>query len=203
MTRQTDLQTFIAGIDQSFPVAGQDNDSQTFRDNFRNIKTSLSSSTDWLNYLDTNTAKLNSVNDFQNNEIQNATFRNNAGKVSDHGTLAVIDASLHAINSQAGDFHTVVLGQYVTTATFYVSNWPDSGLYRNMRVSVTPTTSTTATIHFSDVNGGNIWTDSLSRTALPYVSTSTATIVWDVFSTNAGQDTYVKFIGSFLIDAAP
>ena len=31
----------ILGIDQTFPVAGQDNDSQGFRDNFSNIKTSL------------------------------------------------------------------------------------------------------------------------------------------------------------------
>ena len=33
--------TEINAIDQTYPVAGQDNDSQGFRDNFSNIKTSL------------------------------------------------------------------------------------------------------------------------------------------------------------------
>ncbi len=31
-----------AAINENFPVAGQDNDTQTFRDNFDSIKTALS-----------------------------------------------------------------------------------------------------------------------------------------------------------------
>jgi len=38
----TPLNAKIALIDQTYPVAGQDNDSQGFRDNFNNVKDSLS-----------------------------------------------------------------------------------------------------------------------------------------------------------------
>ena len=46
----------ILGIDQTFPIAGQDNDSQGFRDNFNIIRTQLSNVAADLTSLDTNAA---------------------------------------------------------------------------------------------------------------------------------------------------
>ena len=66
--------TEINAIDQTYPVAGQDNDSQGFRDNFSNIKTSLTKVKADLDALDTNTAKLNVSNDFNGNQISEADF---------------------------------------------------------------------------------------------------------------------------------
>ena len=61
--------TEINAIDQTYPVAGQDNDSQGFRDNFSNIKTSLTKVKAVLDALDTNTAKLNVSNAFNGNQL--------------------------------------------------------------------------------------------------------------------------------------
>jgi hypothetical protein len=58
-------------IDGAFPIAGQDNNSQGFRDNFTNIKTGLNTAKSEITDLQTNTAKLNANNDFNGN-VNNA-----------------------------------------------------------------------------------------------------------------------------------
>jgi hypothetical protein len=64
-----------ASINENFPVAGQDNDTQVFRDNFDTIKNSLATAKNEVSDLLENTARIDSDNDFQNNRIVNATFR--------------------------------------------------------------------------------------------------------------------------------
>jgi hypothetical protein len=61
-------------IDAEYPVAGQDNDSQGFRDNFSVIKTGLTTAATEITELQNNTAKLNENNDFNGNNIQEANF---------------------------------------------------------------------------------------------------------------------------------
>ena len=59
-------------INGDFPIAGQDNNSQGFRDNFTNIKTGLNTAKSEITALQTNTSKLNASNDFNGNIIENA-----------------------------------------------------------------------------------------------------------------------------------
>lgn len=63
-------------VDDSFPVAGQDNDSQGFRDNFATIRTSLASAKSEISDLQEDSAKLNVNNNFNATEISNAKLRN-------------------------------------------------------------------------------------------------------------------------------
>jgi hypothetical protein len=65
-----------ASVDESFPVAGQDNDSQGFRDNFSTIKSSLASAKSEITDLQEDAAKLNINNNFNATEISNAKLRN-------------------------------------------------------------------------------------------------------------------------------
>ena len=51
-------------IDATFPVAGQDNDSQGFRNNFNTIKNNFTAAKNEIEDLQTNTAKLNTSNNF-------------------------------------------------------------------------------------------------------------------------------------------
>ena len=51
-----------ATIDGTYPVAGQDNDSQGFRDNFTIIKTGLATATSEITTLQTTSAVLNAAN---------------------------------------------------------------------------------------------------------------------------------------------
>jgi hypothetical protein len=63
-----------AGINENFPVAGQDNDTKVFRDNFATIKTGLRNANEEITALQDNTAKTNASNDFQLNIVQQAVL---------------------------------------------------------------------------------------------------------------------------------
>ena len=64
-------------IEPNFPVAGQDNDTQTFRDNFSSIRDNFQAAQDEITDLENNTAKTNADNDFQKHTIEKAVMRNN------------------------------------------------------------------------------------------------------------------------------
>lgn len=75
-------------INENFPVAGQDNDTQVFRDNFDTIKTSLRSAQTEITDLQDFTAKLNEDNDFNNSLISNAVLQNNTDRLVNGGSIA-------------------------------------------------------------------------------------------------------------------
>lgn len=75
-------------INENFPVAGQDNDTQIFRDNFDTIKTSLASAKSEITALQDNSAKLNETNDFELNVVSRALLQNNRTQKFDAGTVS-------------------------------------------------------------------------------------------------------------------
>jgi hypothetical protein len=76
-------------INENFPVAGQDNDTQTFRDNFDTIKTNFRSAQEEVTDLQLYTAKTNGDNDFNNNEISKTVLRNTMFKKFDGGIITL------------------------------------------------------------------------------------------------------------------
>lgn len=77
----------FASINENFPVAGQDNDTQTFRDNFSVIKQNFREAKDEITDLQENTARLDSDNDYQGSKITRAVFLNNRDAVLNAGVL--------------------------------------------------------------------------------------------------------------------
>jgi hypothetical protein len=71
-----------SNIDEAYPVAGQDNDTQGFRDNFNAIKLALSTAASEVTALQNNTAGLecssiDGGSNFNENIISNATLKDN------------------------------------------------------------------------------------------------------------------------------
>lgn len=125
-------------IDGSYPVAGQDNNSQGFRDNFTNTKTNFQY------------AK-NEINDLQNKALLKAaltggTLDNNmndnliyAAKVQDFSFTRVAQTTTSGtvtLNYASGHYQTVTPTASITLA---FSNWPASGSYGYVRLQVTIT----------------------------------------------------------------
>jgi len=65
------------GINENFPVAGQDNDTQVFRDNFDTIKNSLRTAQTEISDLQDNTARTDQDSDYNLNRITRAITLNN------------------------------------------------------------------------------------------------------------------------------
>lgn len=75
-------------INENFPVPGEDNDTQVFRDNFDTIKNSLRLAQEEVTDLQNNAARLNESNNFGNNNLSGAVFVNNMDKKFDGGIIS-------------------------------------------------------------------------------------------------------------------
>jgi hypothetical protein len=91
MTRKTASEINFLSINENFPVAGEDNDTQSFRDNFDTIKTSLRLASEELTDIYQNSARLDDEADFANNSVRNAIFNSCKEKVNG---INVIDAAV-------------------------------------------------------------------------------------------------------------
>ena len=65
-----------SNIDATFPLAGKDNDSQGFRDNFGYIKSNFEYAKSEIEDLQTNAARLDGTNDFNNQDVTKANLKN-------------------------------------------------------------------------------------------------------------------------------
>ena len=101
-------------IDDTYPVAGIDNDTQGFRDNFNIIKTGLATASSEITNLQNNTPKTNATSSFNNNSITTvnllgSTKEANATNVLGETALTLSFATSHYfrltnINNTASKF---------------------------------------------------------------------------------------------------
>lgn len=180
----------FSSINANYPVAGQDNDSQGFRDNFGAIKVALSTASSEITSLQLNTAKTDDDNNFNDNIIEGAVFRNNTGKRYGSLTAPVsVSTNPWTIYANQADYQIFSVS---TNTTFTVDSWPAEN-YKTLRLEIIPTTSTTMNITFS--SAGVIRKQ--SSQLLPYTSTHAVSQLWDVWTTDAGATTYVRFLGTW------
>ena len=100
-----------SNINDNFPVAGQDNDTQVFRDNFNTIKTSLASAKTEINEVLGAAARLDNDNDFGLNIIQNAVLQYNREQKWNGGAPAVSPIS---IDFENGSYQIYIVNHSAT-----------------------------------------------------------------------------------------
>jgi hypothetical protein len=122
-------------IDGTYPVAGQDNDSQGFRDNFTNIRNNLSFAKTELEDLQSKVLLKSALtgttldNNMGGAPVVGAQLRATSATVSDHSTLT---GSL-TLDFNTGNVHKVATSGDITLS---FSNWPISGLFGSLRLWV-------------------------------------------------------------------
>lgn len=106
-------------INENFPVAGQDNDSQGFRDNFARIKTALGTAQTEITYLNSNAVDKTTNNDMGNNTLSNVILKNSGirsnADVNSAATTSVITFS---------EYQYLKYSLSNTTNMFQIDNWP-------------------------------------------------------------------------------
>jgi len=127
-------------IDGTYPVAGQDNNSQGFRDNFTNTKTNFQYAANEITDLQTNVllkAALTGTtldNDMGGSPLSNAN-------ISDFSAVAAILGTLSGsvvINYIAGHYQTVTTGGSISLS---FTNFPAAGNFGVVRVQITVTST--------------------------------------------------------------
>lgn len=151
-------------IDGAYPVAGQDNNSQGFRDNFTNTKTNFEYAADEITELQ-NKAVLKSAltgttldNNMLGSVLYNAQLRDMSETRVALGTLS----GSVTVDYEAGSYQTVVAGGNISLA---FTNWPAAGALGTVALQLTlnnPTYTLTlpaaVTVNLTGIQGqiGNV-----------------------------------------------
>jgi len=129
-------------IDTTYPVAGQDNDSQGFRDNFTNLKTNFTYAKSEIEDLQSKAVLKSALsgttldNDFAGSTITAAKMTDMRLTTVDKGT---VDGSI-TIDIEAGGHQTVDISGTGTGGTGAISlafsNFPAAGAFSTVRLSI-------------------------------------------------------------------
>lgn len=114
----------------TFPVAGTDNNSQTFRDNSSIIKNSLTQAKIEIEELQDTTAKLNADNDFAGNSLIRPHLSSATSAAFNGGSKILSDTDINFAN---GHYQLFQVGNDVT---FNLSNWPTGDKYATFRLAI-------------------------------------------------------------------
>jgi len=200
MARPTESDINTESINADYPVAGQDNDSQGFRDNFNTIKTNFTEAKSEILDLMANTARLDVDNDFLKNDINGANFKNNTE--AHHPSAGTLNSSQN-INITNGPHQTVVVGADVT---LNLTAWVDENDKANKVRVYVKSADVDRTITFQSKNGAG----TLKRKTGWPTSDNTATIefkddpadpdkffVFEFFSFDQGTTVWAEYIGEY------
>jgi hypothetical protein len=176
-------------IDGTYPVAGQDNNSQGFRDNFTNTKTNFQYAANEITDLQSKAvlkAALTGTtldNDMAGSPLSNAN-------ISDFSAVAAILGSLTgsvAINYMTGHYQTVTTGGSISLS---FTNFPAAGNFGIVRVQITVTNTAYTVTLPAAVSVGTANLQGYSSSVITYNRTGTYT--YD-FTTSDGGTTISVF----------
>lgn len=174
---------FITKINEFYPIAGQDNSSQGFRDNFKNTKVSLELLDEDVNNLKINSVVLtNPINDFSNNIIKQAIFQDCGTVVFD--TTTEVQTSDVTLDYKNGGFQKYKINE--GTHSFSVSNWPGTNRSGSMILYITTSSASATYVNFSAVNVYNYGSE------FPVLITGPKPALFQLWSDGDSDNLYVK-----------
>ena len=176
-------------IDTTYPVAGQDNDSQGFRDNFTNIKTNFTEAESEIDDLQSKVILKSALtgttldNDFDGSLVSSAKIQDFRETVVALGTT---NGTL-TLNHNAGHYYTVTLNGNGTVA---FSNLPPSGSKGRIQLQVTiSSTSHTLTLPAA-VTKGVTGIQGISSNVITF--NTTGTYIFEFTTTDGGTSVHVE-----------
>jgi hypothetical protein len=179
---------YSSQIDINYPEVGKDNDTQGFRSNFSNIQAALLTASKEITDLQENSFKLTETNDFNYGIIKSAVLQNSS-EVARQG-ITLTTSGYVTIDYTLGSYYKVT-----ATSGFsyelYVINWPATNQYGQIRVEITPTsTSSNTTI---TVTNGTL----LGNKTFPLTYRQTQPIIYEMWSTDNGATIYAIELTTF------
>lgn len=193
-------------LDALYPVAGVDNDSQGFRDNFFNIKTNLDHASTELTDLQNGVARIDGDNNFAGNTIEGAdllavTERLNASFAQ--GVPAdPIDAAQTSVECSFEEGHIYDVQAITELLEVTVTDFPQSkyGKVRLILSSVHtagdfgPGEGTQVTL---SAGTGTLKTNGSPFSGAVLAVAQNQDVIVDVFSYDQGNTVYAQYVGTF------
>jgi len=187
-------------IDAAYPVAGVDNDTQGFRDNFQVIKTGLTTAASEITALQNNTAKLNESNDFNGTNISDANLTLNTEQYHNIGTVTT-SQNISFLN---GHYQRLAINPSNNAITLTLADWPDRDGYARITVeintiSLDPDPEEVHTVTWQVEGGGTIKAASGFPSPFNLNSGDYAQNpgIIEFWTTNQGNTVYANWLGRF------
>jgi hypothetical protein len=179
-----------ASIDEQYPVAGQDNDSQGFRDNFSTIKTSLAAAKAEIEDLQDNTAKTNAASNFNGQSIIDADFQSTTEKYFNIGTNDD-SSSTFVIDFNNGHYQKIAIQ---TSITFNLTGWPEEGRLARFTIELIAddNSNTARSVSFQN---GNIRSPNLSSSIS--ITSNENPVIIEFWSYDGGNTIFANYLGAF------
>jgi hypothetical protein len=195
------INNLFLNIDQDYPVAGIDNDTQGFRDNFDVIKTSLGFAGQEITALQDTTAKINEGNDFSGNSISNADLVAITHKSFAPSLFDTTSGAQGEIQFRNGNHQRIIIQGSNPSINFLVVWGPTSGSnldadrYARIVVEITALNpGEEYTVGWFTQFSGDVKYD--NRYPVVFKATSTSQFV-ELSTFNGGNTMFVRYLGAY------
>jgi hypothetical protein len=186
----------------NYPIAGVDNDSQGFRDNFLRIKTALDQAKIELQLFE-NRAVLKSTLDSNEDPVENdingsSIVNGNFNKLYGTSYTGSIASNVATVNLDSGISQQLTLTINSDTTLAFV-NWPATGQYASVRVHLTTVPTIAAGVDvtvFTTQNNGYVIKDISFPTTL-HVSKESY-VVLEAWSNDHGVTVFMRYLGKYV-----
>jgi hypothetical protein len=209
-------------IDETFPIAGRDNDSQGFRDNFSVVKNNFEAAKSEIEDLQLNAARLDDANNFNGNTLSNLNLSSYSEEVYLGGyaqgtNTGVSSTTLIEINN--GPYQVFTVNPAASTLQFTVTGLTQ---YDNKLAKLTvqlykgPAFAGDVTVNFvfngaGEIKTGKDFPDPIILSTNPATSTNIAVgtvqkdevdhtlspIIFEFWSYNGGYTVFCDYRGQF------
>ena len=185
-------------IDATYPVAGIDNDSQGFRDNFNSIKTNITTAGSEITALQANRARTDADNNHVGNEIQDAELLQVTEKFNNSNQSLTADHEVDYRVAHVHQFNATTPAGNIMTVSFV--GWP-TNRYAKLRIIMSVSSGVSTNITLSPSNGTGLNDNNAAWVGGNNILTHTGSIgqkiIVDVFTYDTGNNLFFNYIGSF------
>jgi hypothetical protein len=189
-------------INASYPIAGQDNDSQGFRDNFSAIQIALTTASNEITNLQLYGAQTNKTNDFNGNKITGAVLAGNSSLADGYSGVYNWGTNGNLVSSPTTSTITITYGsadyiisQANTSTQYNFTNWPAQGKLGKVTLEIQPSVTNTNITFVSGVSTTVRPDNSTVYSPNGFTVTTTSTQIWDIWTTDSGANLYVQLKG--------
>jgi len=190
-------------IDETYPVAGIDNDSQGFRDNFQIIKDNFAAAKSEVEDLQDNAARKDEDNNFSGNKLLEAELDQATEAFTAIGTVNT-DQNMSFLN---GHYQSFLITDVLTLT---LADWPVSGKYAKMTAQLELADGVTfnpgeppfvvfrgeGNAIFKSDGSGNWATDQVSLVST-IVDSNVNPVIIEFWTTDGGDTIYARHLGKF------
>lgn len=177
-------------IDENYPVPGQDNNSQGFRDNFNAIKVALGNASTEITALQTNSVTKGVTNDLNLGILSNGSYNNFYGRVFANGSTLTVNQNISVVE---GSLQKFILG---ADLQFTFTDWPSDPLIGTVRVHFVSSGSASFNVTLITENGGSVIKEGSFPNPLT-VNLNGKHKVIEAWTFDGGSHVYVRYLGEF------